>query len=268
MDIKDLRISCKKYKNFQHIYMLNGHNLDGDESIKSLYKYQSFERFFDNLQKNEFVFVNPDSWLDPYEKLYLDTDYSGLKFFQKNIRCLCVTETSAENEEASWNAYKHDNSFNDCSIMIRYKTQEVLKALEKYASENNADIYIGNCIYGLSVKEIKSLYSLPEYKDIFFGNGFSIEHYLSLMLLKRKAFEYEKEIRFFVYKNVNANLLKIKLRNYSKLISEIRFEPDNMNSSVKEVNKKRLEEFMQTKKNQIKVTDSRLYESIPPIVRV
>ena len=74
----------------------------------------------------------------------------------------------------------------------------------------------------LSICHLSSKY----YND-YFPAVMTREHYLSLMLLKRKAFKYENEVRIFlVKKKISEKLLKVKC-NYkaTKLVSNVMLSP-------------------------------------------
>ena len=63
-----------------------------------------------------------------------------------------------------------------------------------------------NFYLGASVDEIENIHKqCKKYNQIFFSDSFNIEHYLSLMLLKRKAFIYENEIRIFILHDNNTS---------------------------------------------------------------
>ena len=91
---------------------------------------------------------------------------------------------------------------------------KLLQLLDEYAELNGFEVYIGKVDYSFEKREIMSMHlaSSPHYKD-YFPDVMSREHYLSLMLLKRKAFDYENEVRLFLVKdNIpfdGKNLLKI-----------------------------------------------------------
>ena len=74
----------------------------------------------------------------------------------------------------------------------------------------------------LSICHLSSKY----YND-YFPAVMTREHYLSLMLLKRKAFKYENEVRIFlVKKKISEKLLKVKC-NYkaTKIVSNVMLSP-------------------------------------------
>ena len=67
--------------------------------------------------------------------------------------------------------------------------------MEKYAQNNGCKVYVGKAIY---LYDRNAILQLHKQDNVFFPlNNFSIEHYLTLMCLKRKSFAFENEIRVF-----------------------------------------------------------------------
>lgn len=73
--------------------------------------------------------------------------------------------------------------------------------MEEFARKNGYEVYIGRAQYGFEKQEIQNLPRpwSPDY-DLFFPNPMERMHYLSVMTLKRSAFEYENEFRVFLVK--------------------------------------------------------------------
>jgi len=179
-----------------------------------------FERFVSSVNSKELIFVSPDTWKDPFERRFYKTDYSSVGYNRPDIACMCVTSKSSTNEEASWKMYINPS---DKALRLTIDFVEFCKLLDEFAIKNDCKVYIGNVIYELKKDEITSLHkkvSSPNYND-FFPVPFSLENYLSLMLIKRVAFEFENEVRIFIVKDnlfplSSSGLLRIKNVNYSK----------------------------------------------------
>ena len=78
----------------------------------------------------------------------------------------------------------------------------MLQLLEDYANKNGYEVYIGKVNYEFEKQEIKNLHlTSSKHYAKFFPATMKREHYLSLMLLKRKSFQYENEVRIFLVKN-------------------------------------------------------------------
>lgn len=174
---------------FDRIFSLNGYSVSSEDA--SYYKYMRLDRLVKNVEDRELIFVSPDLWQDPFEKLYhgIDCSCRGL-MSTPEIACMCVTDKSSTNEEAMWKAYAD----NEKVVRVSFDANSLFALLSDYAKKNNCDIYIGRAIYKYSKDEIKSFYK----NNLFCPSVMNVEHYLNLMLLKRVAFSYENEIRIFI----------------------------------------------------------------------
>ena len=215
-----------KVPGYHHINMLNGYAFPKDKS--TVFKYMPLDRLVQSVDKGVLVFVSPETWYDPFEQLYYGIDCTSKGYATEDIACMCVSEKSSTNEDASWRVYAGTNNK---TVRISLEQDKLLQLLDGYAEFNGFEVYIGKVDYSFDKREIKSIYlpSSPCYKD-YFPNVMRREHYLSLMLLKRKAFRYENEVRLFLIKdNVSFdsnNLLKIPC-DYRKLgiISNVMLSP-------------------------------------------
>lgn len=254
--------TSKKIKGLENVFALNGFS-DGLSTLgrKDIYKYMKIDYFKDGIDKKEFVFVSPEEWFDKYERRFLFTKFDNPKYEQKKMRCACFTSDRYWGEEAGWKSY----GFGSDGKVVRFKVKfdVLLKFLNEYATKVKAKIYIGEAMYGLAVKEINEIHKIqsPYYK-VFFPRDFKDENYLSLMLLKRKAFSYENEIRIFIYydtvetSSTKRPLLEKVPVNYEDIISEIYISP-----LLDEKEKKKEMEDINKRFSNVKVSESRLYQS-------
>lgn len=195
---------------YPHVHMLNGYSFPKDKS--TVFKYLPLDRFVKMVDKKELVFVAPVTWYDPFEQLYFGVDCSSRGYVTEDIACMCVSEKSSTNEDASWKVYAGSNNK---AVRISIEQDKLLRLLEDYAAANAFQVYIGKVEYSYEKKEIEKLHiaSSPHHDD-YFPPAMKREHYLSLMLLKRNAFSYENEARIFLVKDsitFDANkLLKIQ----------------------------------------------------------
>lgn len=162
-----------------------------------IHKYMPSSRVLNTLENypHTIGFVYPELWYDPYEIKYLNTDYTGLNGYkQPKIYCLCA-RTDNINEEASWKIYQRDN---DPLLRLFIQSELFVSNIMKFAEANECDVYLSKINYDLSRSEIDNLYSLssPHYHNYF--QKFNDEQYVKVMSLKRKAFSYENEVRFFI----------------------------------------------------------------------
>ena len=159
-----------------------------EQGPKTLYRYMDYKK----MQEGELWFSNPAIWIDPYEKLFLDSTYllpgEKIKFPLLNcIFCFCLTTTSSS--DAAWRVY-------DCDTKFCTKAEKLVQALKEHTKDY--DVYIGSVNYksqtSLERDSVKKLIGVSTF------NSSSDEAWVRLLLLKRKAFDYEKEIRIILVK--------------------------------------------------------------------
>ncbi len=224
---------CLPHK--ENYYLVNT-----DNPIEYGYKYMSLESFVLSLIRGTWQFVEPTKWNDEYEGRFYHADYSNI-VNQDNcppqLFATCITGEKAN--EAAWKVYANGQGLGSKCVQIKInmtKLREILSGkIEKIIDNNSEEVdgtfYEGKVYYDFSNDEINSLHTLSSpYNKTFFSN-FCNESFLKLLLIKRKAYEYEKEIRlFFVpkcHKEINktkrkgkGESLKIKI-NWSEVIEEI-----------------------------------------------
>ena len=264
---------------YHHIHMLNGYAFPKEKS--TIFKYMALDRFVQSVDNGVLVFVSPETWYDPFEQLYFGIDCSSRGYTNEDIACMCVSEKSSTNEDASWKVYAGSNNK---SVRISYEQDKLLQLLEDYAERNGFEVYIGKVDYSFEKRKIESLHlmSSPHYKD-YFPDLMTREHYLSLMLLKRMAFSYENEVRLFMVKNKipfdSNNLLKISC-DYRGLgiISNVMLSPyppvrDKDKQACMDREKKNKTESDKIKKKlnsklNCRIQQSQLYKVRPRVERV
>ena len=194
--------SCKLISGYENIYRL-GRSLE--KQTHSLYKYMNGQRAMDFLQTGEFSFVEPIVWTDPYEKRFYLADYKNTNYQPKQLFCTCFT--SKISNEAAWKMYRADGG-GIASRTIRFDFQRsiLLRALAQY---EDAKFYLGCANYNYTTKQIDELHKKtnPEYEHFF--KDFSDEKFMNLLLIKRKAFEYESEVRLFMIPNDRESIFTI-----------------------------------------------------------
>ena len=190
-------ITERSLAGYPHIHLLNGYTFPKGKD--TFFKYMPLDRFVSSVDKEIFVFVSPLTWKDPFERMYFNVDCSAHGYQTEEIACLCATEKSSTNEDASWKAYA---DYGEKAVRLSINRGIFLEMLEDYAREVKCEVYFGKAQYGFEKKEIMNLH-VPDnsYYDLFFPEKMERKHYLSVMTLKRSAFEYENEFRVFLVKN-------------------------------------------------------------------
>lgn len=236
-----------KYKTLKPIKQLNGtayHLINNEKPLKYAYKYMSLDTFLLSLSSGTWQFVEPTRWSDEYEGRFYKANYNNIAktgVCPRKLYATCITGEVAN--EAAWKVYSHGQGLGARCVQIKINMEILRQKLSKDIFKQNHDgslekvkgnLYEGMMFYDFTNEEITSLH-LPTspYHETFFED-FCIEKFLKLLLIKRKAYEYEKEIRlFFVpeeYSEIDSNTRKgkgcsVEIRiDWNSIIEEIRVD--------------------------------------------
>lgn len=176
-------------------------------SKKLLYKYMPLEHALDLLINKRLWFANPTIWKDPFEKRFIVNKYDigGVQRdfpWMNRVYAMCMTQTSTS--EAYWNTYAN----NDIGISFKFNRQNLLAELERISNTNGVRIFIGRVEYQ-KTSDIKRNLSKNPFLNVGgvpISNIGKEETKVRLLLLKRIAYRYEDEIRFFVVRDKTANI--------------------------------------------------------------
>ena len=198
------------------------------------YKYMDFETAMLCIKNGTIRFAQPDTWPDKYEGRFYNADYSNVTKNEQDhprLYACCVTFTSVN--EAAWNTYTYNKSgIGARCIQFKFDKTKFRKALDKYATHNKNEkyqIFEGSVTDNLTDFQIETLHkkdlsSSSLYMQYF--NKFQLSNYLNLLLIKRPAFKYEEEHRYFIVPN-NQKLLTQFIDipiSWKDIIKEIRVD--------------------------------------------
>lgn len=190
------------------------------------YKYIDLETFLISLKANTLRFNEPSKWPDKYESRFYNAEYSPIGVAPSDTPFLyaCCLTYSRESE-AAWKVYSYQKTgLGAHCVELRIKRtlfrERLVKKLNNYrvflGLVNYKDSSFINTIHAPYI--IKDGNTIPtEHYDEYF-KYFSLYSYLNLLLLKREAFNHEKEIRFFIIPNDANNREKSHYVN-DKLVS-------------------------------------------------
>lgn len=178
------RVEIKQLPNYKNVYAIRGY-----KPVKHFCRYVPFMRLKKDVEAQTLTFVSPKCWTDPFEKLYWERDYDG--YNKPPIACLCVTEyDNHHSEDAMWKSFSDGY---DKTIRVVYNSDELFRQLDRFAEENSCKIYVSQMDYTYTRKNLIDEKPLQDYKV----SPMDDEALVTLMSLKRKAFEYENEVRIF-----------------------------------------------------------------------
>ena len=186
-------LTSQKIKGYDNIFWL-GEKKSTQTHV--LYKYMNVKYAIEFLRTGHFLITEPSAWSDPYERRFYTADYSNIEGFKPHrIYCTCFTQKCSN--EAAWRMYSSKNTgIASRTIRFEFRRSALLQALDRGLSSGR--IYLGNASYDYTSKQIDGLHlkKSPLYQKYF--DSFSLDKFLNLLLIKRKAFEYEQEVRMFL----------------------------------------------------------------------
>lgn len=173
-----------------------------------VYKYLSIDGFVKCLEDGDILFQEPNGWNDQYESRYYKAEYRNITTSLNDTpRLFAACFTREEDCEASWKVYSSGNGLKSRCIQLKIDIRALREQLCLSARKGKNDkklkckVYEGRVSYKLQEEAISELYKKDSpYYGIFF-DSFGIDYFLGLLLYKRPAYEYEKEIRFFMVPN-------------------------------------------------------------------
>lgn len=227
-------------------------SLSYNKPPQKMYRYFEFEAAKSCIKNNTIRFSQPSTWNDGFEKRFYSTycDYSNILTKEEQqvetpqLYACCFTQNKTS--EAAWKVYSYNDNQSEEKICIQFTIDVNVfrRMLEEYANANNCMVYEGPMIYFYSDEEINTIHQRGARRhDILFEN-FKLDNYLNLLRIKRQAFYYEGEYRFFVIPQEKNNVMEDYLYipiNWDKVIAEIKIE-----SKVDDSIKKGLKSFLKT----------------------
>ena len=193
---------------------------DGDKD-RYVYRIIPVKRHYDLFTKRENVLVRPARWEDPFENFILNSkarlpDGEIVQFSFNNDfygQCWTLLTTS----DAMWRIYSPGAQ----SVRIRTTVRKLVDSLSTALGEwANVQVFIGKVHY-LTDKQLLS------FADNVFAHGLNPVALAETLLVKRKAFVHEKEVRllYFEKSNRSAEDLFHYDVNPNALVDQIMIDP-------------------------------------------
>lgn len=174
-----------------------------DKSGK-LCKYKNMKDAEQWIREGKITFVEPSAWNDPYEKLFYEADLKrelGINFSQK-VLAFCVTRQLSS--EPAWVVYKYGKSCttkDGLVVQMVINQQKFREKLSEYVDKHPGVKLHEGCVDYKCTSTITRIRTVTDvlHKPYFHpAEDFNLVRFLSLLLIKRKAYDYEKEIRYFL----------------------------------------------------------------------
>jgi|TARA_R110000737_G_scaffold319633_1_gene330926 hypothetical protein len=189
-----------------------------------IYRIIPYDRFIELFEKNKNTLVKPNSWEDTFEnfalksKLKLSDGAEIILDTHERLFGQCWTTSKAS--DAMWRIYSHDKK----SIRIRTTVDKLLTSLSMAnVSVERTESCIGRVEYETEDKIMSSA------KKAFSRDGrMTFGNLFRSLLLKRKAFEHEREVRLihldWGYELPSSDLYSYEIEPHD-LISQVMIDP-------------------------------------------
>lgn len=178
------------------VFYRRGDKLEAERfQYHSVFKYMTIDAFIASLENDSWLFWEPSKWNDKYEQRFYCAKYHKIirrDFSPCRVYATCVTKE--QNSEAAWKVYAGREGLKTHCVQIELNVANLLKQfqLTGYSFFERRVIYKNeNYIKNLHVSGAK------DHSSYF--SDFNCRSFLDLLSLKREAYEYEKEIRFFAF---------------------------------------------------------------------
>lgn len=224
----------EEFSSYQKSYKL----IDKDDpklNVRSLSKYMDLETAIICLRNKSIRFVQPSEWPDKYERHFYNADYSNITN-DTNVtpRIWACCFTTSKMSEASWNTYRYGKTGLGSKCvrfqLSRAKFREMIRKDKRilYTVE-------GLMNYSLNDYDIQHIHlKSSKFYSMIFSVPFSLDKYLSLLLIKRGAFNYEQEFRFMVTSmQIDKAITQIYINvDWGGLIEKIEIDKDATNTEI------------------------------------
>ncbi|MEQ9216641.1 MAG: hypothetical protein RLO17_01275 [Cyclobacteriaceae bacterium] len=197
-----------------------------------IYRIELLDRFYKILDNKEIVFVRPSTWLDPLENLIFNAQIikNGTPYIHPVKDSIYSQCWSTEGDSyALWQIYtskKNDQGEFNRHYGVRITTR--IDKLKHFSELNKNSFYYGQMEY-LWKYQLEALPKNPRILKALKKPTLNIEH-LKTLLVKRKSYHYENELRLFGIPNSsqidpnNSDICRFKIEP-TELITSVRFDP-------------------------------------------
>ena len=204
---------------------------------KFVYKYMTMDAFIQCIEHGNIMFQEPSGWNDQFESRFYKADYSNITTNTNDTPKVFATCFTREKDcEASWKVYaNNDKGTKSRCVQVKIDVNALRKQLADSACNCNnhkgsikgkgvkCGVYEGEVSYIFDEYEISRFHkNVSPFYNLFF-KAFDLGHFIGLLLFKRPAYEYEKEVRCFMVPTPN-EIRQIKARKSEKLYVDLQWE--------------------------------------------
>lgn len=212
-------------------------NKDQSERIQyqRLYKYMTVDAFILSLENQSWRFCEPTKWKDKFERRFYCADYNNIPNYKKIIRRVFATcLTKSKNSEAAWKVYVGNEGLQSHCVQLEIDVAEFRRQLE-----SSGNIVIEKTVKYYEEKDILKLHKSSSNHHQEFFKQFDFDSFIKLLSIKRNAYSYENEIRFFIVEpeikergsSDKPTSLDIEIK-WEKIIKSIRIDRNCSNAEL------------------------------------
>lgn len=143
-----------------------------------------------DVMSGSLAFADPKNWDDVLETRYLDCKFGKGRFKDRQVACLCHSKKADENQAASWVFRKQKSRKH--FVQIKLDLDGLTESVRKWANDHGYEFFKKDVRY----MDVDALNDVPKNAPLL--SEFSIEDYVDLLTIKRRAFKFENEIRLFI----------------------------------------------------------------------
>jgi hypothetical protein len=218
---------------------------------QNLYRFVPLHRFIEIFEKKALTFVYLGLWKDPFERFFLEAKYrlDGKDFdlpIKNRLFSMCWSRT--KESEAFWNTYVQHND----GVRIQVGGIEMLNMLDAFCAGSSYQVFIGKVRY-LNILELKKYEKDWKFIRQLNSSFLNVSH-IELMLLKRRPFEFEDEIRILLFPDEKRRSIIYEVPvNPREFIRESLLDP-----RMEEVTANMIKSYFRSE-HQVNLKKSRLY---------
>lgn len=185
--------SPSDHLNRSYLYRVDDAIFTDRAQYHKLYKYMTIDAFIAGLEGESWRFWEPNRWADNYEKRFYCANYHRITNdpeIVQRVYATCLTRT--RNNEAAWKVYVGKEGLQAHCVQLEINTEVFLDKL----LESGYRIFERRVKY-LDEYQIQTLHKETSNRHVDYFGGFNFNMFLNLLALKRDAYGYENEVRFF-----------------------------------------------------------------------
>jgi len=171
--------------------------LNGINGGDKIHRITSVGYFLDLLKNRRLCLASPSTWQDPFENFLLNielykTSGERIELAQLRASFYCQCWSLHEESDLLWRAYSRDN----LCVRISTSASALLSEVQKHFDLSMNEFVlskIGKVIYKTQKEIEKIIQNEDDYRKFFDSEGF-----FDALLIKRKAFSAEREVRLML----------------------------------------------------------------------